>query len=144
MADEDAKKIIVDEDWKAQVQREREEARNKADEEPAADEEKTPGRTEGASFVNLVTDLATQTLFALGFIAPQGTKEVMVDIAQAKYLIDTLMVLRDKTKDNLAPEEEGHLREALGELQRAYVARAQQVQEAELKNAGVDPKAPLK
>ena len=62
----------------------------------------------------------------------------MVDIAQAKYLIDTLMMLRDKTQGNLTPEEEGVLSESISELQRVYVVRTQQAQEASLKQAGID------
>lgn len=147
MADEE-KKILIDEDWKAQVAREKEEARAKAEQKTedaprtgaeAKPEEKAPG--EGpieADFTGLVNSLATQGLLALGLIAAQDAKEVYVDIAQARFVIDTLMMLREKTAGNLTPEESSHITTTLAELQRFYVTRAQQVQEQTLKQAGVD------
>lgn len=138
MAEEEPK-IIVDEDWKAQVQREKEQAEAKAEEAaPAQEEEALQGDAEQANFIALVSSLATQCMFALGLIAPQEGGQVMVDIQGAKFLIDLLVVLRDKTQGNLTAEEEGAITEAIAELQRAYVVRAQQVQEATLKEAGID------
>lgn len=147
MADEE-KKILIDEDWKAQVAREKEEARARAEQKtedaPQTEPEATPEKEapeEGpieADFTGLVNSLATQGLLALGLIAPQDAKEVYVDIAQARFVIDTLMMLREKTAGNLTAEESSHITTTLAELQRFYVARAQQVQEQTLKQAGVD------
>jgi hypothetical protein len=80
-----------------------------------------------------------QAMVALGVMAPKDAKEVLVDLNEAKYLIDMLMMLRDKTKGNLTPKEQGFLSETLAELQQGYVVRSQQVQEAALRNAGVMP-----
>jgi hypothetical protein len=148
MADED-RKIFIDEDWKAQVQREREQARNTQEEQPKAEEESAaapaaegeqqqPGEEAATPFMNLVQTLATQALFALGVIAPQGAEEVPVHLGEAKLVIDMLADLREKTKGNLAAEEQQHLNEAVNELQRIYVARAQQAQQQSMKDAGVD------
>jgi hypothetical protein len=166
MADED-KKIFVDESWKAQVQRERDLAAQKAQEEaqsaqaqpadPAAaaasagpmagaapDAQSPAPGAEGeeglpeATFLSLVGSLATQAMMSLGVIAPQGQKQVYVDLMQAKYIIDTLMMLHHKTNGNLDEEEATELTQAVAELQQIYVARAQQIQESELKKAGVD------
>ncbi len=147
MADED-KKIFIDEDWKAQVAREKEAARAKAEEHgddaPEAAAAETPAKDHAdaeavePNFSGLVDSLAMQGLIALGIIGPQDAKEVYVDIASARFIIDTLMMLREKTSGNLTPDETGHLSSALAELQRFYVARAQQVQEQALKQAGVD------
>lgn len=138
----DEKKIFIDEDWKAQVQREKELAKQKAEEEPPAAEEgeESAGGEQNieASFAGLLQSLATQCLFALGLIAPPNAKEVTIDLVQAQFVIDTLAMLREKTKGNLTDEEDGALTEAISELQRAYVARAQQAQEAALKQSGVD------
>ena len=139
MAD-DEKKIIIDEDWKAQVQREKEEAATKASGE-SGDEESAgqPGQQdEEASFLMLLQSLATQCMFALGLIAQRGSEQVMVDLGQSKYIIDTLVMLREKTQGNLTDEEKGALAEALSELQRVYVMRAQQAQEAALQESGID------
>ncbi|GMU91313.1 MAG: hypothetical protein AMXMBFR4_03710 [Candidatus Hydrogenedentota bacterium] len=146
MADEQPK-IIIDEDWKAQVQREKEEAAKKAQEAQGTSEGKTasaPHPPEVASFAALVQTLAMQCAFALGLIAQREAKQVMVDIVEAKYMIDTLMMLRAKTKGNLTPEEEGILTTTIADLQQAYVMRSQQVQEAALKQAGIDLANPNK
>ena len=146
----DDKKIFVDEDWKAQVQREREEAAQRAQAaEPAGaapgapgvdafDDSLDEGELPEASFMTLVGSLATQAMLALGVIAPPGAKEVMVDLLHAKYSIDLLAMLREKTAGNLTPEESAELTQAVAELQHVFVARAQQIQEAEMKQAGVD------
>jgi len=138
MADEDKPKIIIDEDWKTQVQREKEEARKKAEEEPKPEEKAAP-EAEEASFEGLVSGLAMQAMIALGVLAPRDAKEVMIDLRGAKYVIDLLIVLRDKTKGNLTPEEQGYLAESLADLQQTYVLRSQQLQEAALRQAGIDP-----
>ena len=139
MAD-DEQKIIIDEDWKAQVQREKEQALQATDEEEApGEEEDAEAAMPATPFTALVNSLAAQCMLALGVIAPRDSQQVTVDIEQAKYTIDMLMMLREKTKGNLTSEEEGLLTEATSELQRGYVVRAQQVQEAALKNSGIDP-----
>ena len=138
MADEP--KIFIDEDWKAQVQREKEEARHTV--EPGASDDgpgETPVPEPGEpSFAGLLQSLAAQCAYALGLVAQQDAKQIMVDIVEAKYCIDTLMMLRAKTKGNLTPEDEGLLTNMTAELQQVYVVRAQQVQETELKKAGID------
>ena len=138
MADDDKPKIIIDEDWKNQVQREKEEARKKAEEAPKPEEKAAP-EAEEASFEGLVSGLAMQAMIALGVLAPRDAKEVMIDLRGAKYVIDLLIVLRDKTKGNLTPEEQGYLAESLADLQQTYVLRSQQLQEAALRQTGIDP-----
>jgi len=144
----DEPKIIVDENWKEKVQREREEARQKAQKErPAAAPDSQaeankaaaePGERPEASFNTLVGTLATQAMFALGVIAPRDAKEVYVNLDEAKFNIDLLAMLLEKTRGNLSPQEEGNLREAVAEMQRLYVARVQQIQEQTLQNAGLN------
>jgi hypothetical protein len=138
MADEP--KIFVDEDWKAQVQREREAAAQApavaADAEaPAVEGEEAP---EPASFMGLVSTLATQCMFALGLIAQPGVKQVMVDLDQAQYLLDTMDMLYTKTAGNLSPEEDGGLKQAMAELGEIYIARVQQFQEETIRTGGAD------
>ncbi len=140
---EEERKIIIDEDWKAQVQREKEEVSAKAKEKPKEAEPRAAEAAD-ASFSALVQSLAAQCAFALGLIAPPDTKQVMVNIDEARYCIDTLIMLRTKTKGNLTADEERVLTQTLAELQQVYVARAQQVQEAALKQSGVDLKNPRK
>jgi hypothetical protein len=137
----DDKSIFIDEDWKAQVQREKEEAQKKAEESVPAAEEGQPedGMNQGeANFSGLVDSMAAQALYALGVLAQEGSQQIYVDLLQAKFMIDMLGVLKEKTKGNLLPEEEGALNENIAELQRIFVIRSQQIQEAQLRQAGVD------
>ncbi len=144
MADEE-KKIFIDEGWKAQVEREREEARLAAEQAPAEDEGDDEAGEAPTLFQGLVQTLAAQALFALGAMGPQDGKQVYVDLVESKHCIDTVQMLREKTEGNLSPEESGQLAEILAELQRVYVVRAQQVQEAALRqgmpNASKPPRA---
>lgn len=141
---DDEPKIIIDEDWKAQVQREKAQMEAKADEKPEAKEAPDGAEAAEASFGALVQSLAAQCAFALGLIAPPDTKQVMVNLDEARYCIETLVMLRAKTKGNLTADEEGVLTQTLAELQQVYVVRAQQVQEAALKQSGIDPRNPPK
>src|ERR1700745_2409623 len=95
------KKIIIDEDWKSQVQAEKEQAaKAKTDTEPAAREselgESSDPPMPPASLEMLLTMLATEALVALGQLPHPVTGKLQPQRNQAKYLIDMLEVLRDK------------------------------------------------
>lgn len=136
---EDTPKIIVDEDWKARVQREREEAKAQPEAKASKPGEEAPAAPEAPSFLTLLSSLAAQAMFALGVIRPRNTEQVVIDLDEAKFTIDLLMMLRDKTKGNLTPQESGRLTATIAELQQVYVARVQQVQESAMQSAGMDP-----
>ena len=74
------------------------------------------------SFAGLLQSLAAQCAYALGLIAQKDAKQIMVDIVEAKYCIDTLMMLRAKTKGNLTAEERQFLETVLYELRMRFVA----------------------
>lgn len=150
MADEE-RKIITDDDWKARVQREKEEAQRKAEAEKSqasggeaesgtAGQEGQGGGESDDLFMSLLGSLVTQAMYALGMVPQQeGQQQVQVDITTAKQLIDMLIMLRSKTQGNLTSEESSQLDEAISELQRVFVTRQKQVQEAKLKQSGVNP-----
>ncbi len=132
MSDESGeKKIIIDEDWKSRVDAEREEAKASAPEDaaPAADdapkqtgaEQTGAGPMPPASFEMLLTTLAAEAMVCLGQVANPITGKAEVNLDQAKYFIDTLQVLEEKTKGNLTSEENGALTMLLGQLQMAFV-----------------------
>ncbi|MGE0606343.1 MAG: DUF1844 domain-containing protein [Pirellulales bacterium] len=137
--------IIVDEDWKAQAQAEKEvlskgtppkeEAAQEASPsaESPTDTGKQPaaasvqgrqsrGAMPPANFTQLITMLATQSMAALGQIAIPGAGESEVDLPFARHFIDTLQMLEEKTRGNLSAEESGLLSSLLHELRMAYVA----------------------
>ncbi len=140
MAEEEPR-IIIDEGWKAQVEREREEALKHA--EIATEESDQELAEAGMShFDYLVSTLAAQTMISLGLVAEEGQEKIVVDLGTANHLIDSLMMLREKTKGNLTEDEEKNLNEAIAELQKVFAARAQQAREAAMQQPGIDPNPP--
>ncbi len=107
-------KIIGDDDWKEQVQKEKEQAQTTTD-EPAQPE------MPEASFSLLVTTLSTQVFAAMGFIPDPTTGRAEPNLPFAKHFIDTLEVLETKTKGNLTEEESNLLTESLHQLRMAYI-----------------------
>lgn len=137
---DEEKKIIIDEDWKSKVQKEKEELQKKLEEEKSkkpVEGEVSPEESITPSFETIVGILTTDAMLALGVIAPQGTQQVMIDLEQAQFFIDLLMILREKTKGNLSPQEEGILNNSIAQLQEIYLVRNQQYHEAQLRQAGL-------
>lgn len=114
MNDKDEPKIIVDDDWKAQVQREKEQL----DQNP---DQQLPQMPE-ASFGLLVTTLTTQALAALGFIVDPASGKADTNRAMAKHFVDTLGVLQEKTAGNLTSDESHLLEQSLHQLRMAYIS----------------------
>jgi hypothetical protein len=121
MADEE-KKIIIDEDWKAQAQKEKEVLKEQEKVEHETKEEPLPPMPE-ANFSGLVSMLATQAFYALGLIRPEGDedKQVEPDWQIAKFNIDMLGMLEEKCKGNLTEEEAGLLKSTLDQLRMLFV-----------------------
>jgi hypothetical protein len=118
MADE--KKIIIDEDWKSQVQAEKEQsAKGKpAPGKPGAADVPMPS----ATFELLLTTLATEALVAMGQVPHPATGEMHAHRNHAQYLIDMIDVLRAKTKGNLSPEEQELIDSLLHQLRMVFIA----------------------
>jgi uncharacterized protein DUF1844 len=132
----DHKKIIVDEDWKAQVQAEKEAAAKSR----ASDAPKGRGTTDQvnlgdapmppASLEMLLTTLATEALVALGEVPHPATGKVQYHPHQSKYLIDTFDMLRQKTKGNLTAAEQQAIDSVLHQLRMIFVEKMNQLQPA--------------
>ena len=121
MADEE-KKIIIDEDWKSQVEREREEEQRKREETQAAGGEQGPGNMPEASLPFLISTLSAQILSSLGQFPDPVIGKPVIRLDYAKLNIDTLAVLQEKTKGNLTDEEDKMLEQTLHELRMLYLA----------------------
>jgi hypothetical protein len=76
-----------------------------------------------ASFTTMIQSFVTQALYYLGGLAVQGT-EPTINLDMAKLQLDTLTLLEEKTKNNLTPEEQKMLDQALYEVQMRYVGIA--------------------
>jgi hypothetical protein len=85
------------------------------------------------SFDRFIASLYMSALMQLGLLHEQGGQP-RVDMLGARQTIDTIVILRDKTKGNLTPQEENLLNNSLYEVQMAYVevtnALTRQVQPA--------------
>jgi hypothetical protein len=72
------------------------------------------------SFERFVASIYMTALMQLGLLHEQGGQP-RVDLLGARQTIDTLVLLRDKTKSNLTTVEENLLSNSLYEVQMAYV-----------------------
>jgi hypothetical protein len=132
MAEEkkDEKKIIVDEDWKRQAEKEKEILATQEEAEKQKSEQyKRRGPLPKGDFAGLVSMLFTQTLFSLGLVQVKGEEKREPDLGLAKYNIDMLETLEEKTRGNLTNEEQKALANTLNELRMAYVKVAQAAQD---------------
>lgn len=142
-------RTYIDEDWKARIQREKEEARLKAQpQSPTAQvadlpPDEAPKPEEGGGEVNplleaLVNMLATQAMYCLGFIGAPGQGQAAVNLEQAREFIEMTSMLHAKMQGNLNGPENSLLSETLAELQRLFAARVQQAQAQAMQRAGID------
>ena len=88
---------------------------------PAAPAEEKPVPARSPYFDLLVRSLANQAAMLLTGIQDPATGQTMVDIEGAREVIDMLDALREKTRGNLAPEEDKMLAEMLGSLKFSYL-----------------------
>jgi hypothetical protein len=73
------------------------------------------------TFSTFILSLNTAALVHLGELPDPLTKEKKVDLVLAKQVIDTLEMLREKTKGNLTPEEEELFKSILFDLKLHFV-----------------------
>ena len=74
-----------------------------------------------AAFENLVRMLGSNAAMVLGAYADPRTGQPVVDPDAARELIDMLDALREKTRGNLASEEDTLLLDLLGKLKMTYL-----------------------
>jgi len=75
-------------------------------------------------FSFFITTLSLQASIALGQVSNPATGKQELDLAQAKFLIDTLGMLEEKTKGNLNQEESKLLENLLYDLRSIYLSKA--------------------
>jgi len=125
------KKIIIDDDWKSQVAAEKEALKEEAASPQPATE--MPLEMPPASLEMLVTTLATEAMVALGQFPNPATQELSLSPEHARYAIDMLTMLEEKTKGNTTLDEAKMLTELLHQLRMMFVAVQNQ--------AGTQPEA---
>ncbi len=129
----------VDESWKDQVEKERrlpspppaaapsttQAPAAKQAQKPASARAQAPGQAQNpeTEFGYFLSSLTMQAMVALGEIPHPATNLPQENLDQARYFIDLLGMLDEKTRGNLTPEEASLLEGALYELRMKYVAR---------------------
>ncbi|MEM6458130.1 MAG: DUF1844 domain-containing protein [Planctomycetota bacterium] len=129
--------IQVDSDWKAQARAEKEKLAGKPEDgagtgPDAASGGTAPGGVAGgtsgggggvppANVETLISSFVTQALFAMGAIPDPQTGQPVMQLDLARYQIDLLAVLEEKTQGNLSDDEQKMLAGTLYELRSRYV-----------------------
>ena len=134
----------IDENWKESVEQEKEKLdhltrqsqpnqsanqpgnsgqgpSNPTDSARAKGQESTPASQTDEGFVNYLSSLAYQAMIFLGEVPHPMTNMIEKNLPQAKFLIDTLVMLREKTKGNLSKQESDLLNSSIYELQMRFV-----------------------
>lgn len=126
----------VDEAWKAQVEQERRsfgEGQSHPGHRPSSAPATDPGDVVGLPiapaagpvFEEFLSSLSMQAMVALGEVPHPSTRQPEPNLEQARYLIDVLGLLQEKTKGNLGPEEKKLLEGLLYELRMKYLSKTQ-------------------
>jgi hypothetical protein len=105
----------IDEVWKEAVKKEG---------GPGSEGPDTASLPEAVDFSFFVTTLAIQASISLGQIPNPVTNKKEENVNQAKVIIDTLDIIKEKTKGNLTPEENSLLENILYELKMLYVEKS--------------------
>lgn len=126
--DSEEPKIIVDEDWKTKVEREKAEAEATVQEGDSTDtpaDADAPPAPPAADISMLATTLLTQAMAAMGQLPGEEGKAPEVNMPYAKHFIDLVGVIEEKTKGNLTDEESKFIGESLHQVRMLYVATTQ-------------------
>ena len=102
----------------------REEPSHEVDEGHNTSEESSPN---DINFLNYISSFIYQAMVFLGEIPNPMTNETEQNLEQAKFVIETLAMLRTKTKGNLSQREIDTLNTAIYELQMKFVELSQKV-----------------
>jgi len=141
--------LIVDDDWKAQAQAEKqrlsdqEKQRREASATPASaapgstDNEDQSSHSRGqipkADFQTLLGTMISNAIMYMGGIADPQTGRPIVAPDHARFHIDLLAVLEEKTKGNLTEEEASALRRAVSELRLEFLELMKAIEQAALR-----------
>lgn len=72
-------------------------------------------------FAQLVMQFQSAALIQLGYIANPQSNKVEKNLQQAKYFIDMLVMIQEKTKGNLSEEESKLISSTVSNLQMNFI-----------------------
>ena len=81
----------------------------------------TQARVPDATFEVLVSTYATQAAEGLGQVPNPATNETTVDLAHAKFGIDMLQLIEEKTAGHRTADEDKFLADVLYQLRMVYI-----------------------
>lgn len=81
-------------------------------------------KNEEVTFSLFISGLLMESLIALGDMEHPVTKKKELSVPHAKFIIETLAMLKDKTKGNLTKEEESSFEAVLYDLRMRFVQKA--------------------
>ncbi|MFH1655546.1 MAG: DUF1844 domain-containing protein [Candidatus Omnitrophota bacterium] len=102
----------IDEAWKETAQKEKQEAKLKEEQQFQIPE---------VNFSNFVSSLSLQALISLGEVENPFTSKKEKNLKQAKFLIDTLDMMKEKTTGNLEGNEASLFDTVIYELKMKYI-----------------------
>ena len=111
----------IDDDWKAKAEEERKKLQEKIEKEGKKEPTLPP-----ANFMTLISTFTTQAMLALGEIEIPGAEGRRVDLKMARYAIDSLGVIQEKTKGNLTDDEKKALDGVLQDLRLRFVQKTKE------------------
>jgi len=119
-------------DWREQARREKERLAEELDKQPEGGEGEggEPGEMPEADLTHFVSSLAMQVMMFLGQVENPMVGKRILDLGAAKYNIDILGILAEKTKGNLTKEEEQAMTGLLSELRMRYVQTVKALEKA--------------
>ncbi len=139
--DETAPKLQIDSDWKAEAEAEKKRLAEQEQAKEASGDRTQSGQLPRADFKSLMGVLASQAIMGLGAVADPKSGRVVIDLDGARFSIDLLGVLEEKTKNNLSDEEATELKQVVTELQARFVQIAQLVAQQGAAVPSTDPGA---
>ncbi len=104
MNEEDRKKD--DDIWQSQIEKEKKEKKEKYHQ---------------PTFTVFLSSLAVQAMTAIGKLENPVTRQFEKNLDRARFLIETLEIIKEKTKGNLSSKEANLLEDSLVNLKKIYV-----------------------
>ncbi|MFA5156240.1 MAG: DUF1844 domain-containing protein [Candidatus Omnitrophota bacterium] len=111
----DEKEKNIDESWKEAAEKEKQAAKQAGGKEIP----EMPAPT----FSFFIATVALQAAISLGQVENPATDKKEENLPQAKFIIDTLDMLKQKTQGNLDKDEQAAIENILYELKMNYVAK---------------------
>jgi hypothetical protein len=106
-------------------------AEHRAESRPAHEERRRSiadkAENPGTPFTNFIEPLIAQAYMSLGLLRNPYQPQAKIDPNAARQMIEILVLLKDKTKGNLDPDEADFLDTHVGELKLAFVQRTKSI-----------------